>query len=133
MDLAGLASDLLVGLVGAGIASLVGNHMRARQSDKDERIWRIVRYLKAALDRLELLMIDEDGNAGEIEETKSSIRSYGIEAHDIDGVCGMDRLLRQVADLKIEKADFYEMKVDKIWDFIGYENGRISKKGIWVA
>ena len=45
----------------------------------------------------------------------------------------MDNLLRQVADLKIESADFYEMKVDKIWNMIGFENGGVSKGGVWTA
>jgi len=133
VDLASFANDLTIGLIGAGIAAAIGKYVHNRQADKDERIWRIVRYLKRDLDLLELLLEDEAGNRDEIESTKSSIWAHGQEAHDIDGTKGMDKLLRQVADLKIESADFYEMKVDKIWNMIGFENGRVSKGGVWIA
>lgn len=133
MDVTGFANDLAVGLIGAGIAGLVGRAVHIRQSAKDERIWRIVRYLKRDLDLLEQLLEDEEGNADEIKAVKSDIWSHGQEAHEIDGTRGMDKLLRQVADLNIVNADFYEGKADKIWNLIGYENGKSSNKGVWVA
>ena len=133
MNIAGLASDLAVGLAGAGIASWVGQVVTSRRAAKEDEIWRIVRHLKQDLDRLADLDTHQSSDTDEIDELRSRIRAHGEEAHEIDGRRGMDSLLRKVADLDLAQADFYEMKVDKIWNFIGYENGRISRRGIWVA
>jgi hypothetical protein len=133
VDVGSLGSDLAIGLAGAAIAHCIERFFQMRRSAREEEIWRIVRYLKQDLDKLELLSLAQQGSSEELHELRSNIRAYGEEAHEIDGRRGMDSLLRKVAELDLSKATFYETKVDKIWDFIGFENGKFSRRGVWVA
>ena len=130
MTFAGLFSDVAVALAVMGLGALIAALYRRRREAVEEEISRLVRPMKHDLDSLQAAEAANPLDREDVAELRRQIRSYGEEAHQFDGRRGMDSLLRQVAETDLARADFYEARTDKIWNFIGYENGRISWRGV---
>lgn len=131
--LSNLANKAPTALLIWPIKTVAKSYFAQRRADRDERIKRSSRYVRHDLETLRDLLTNRDHDREEVEELKDNIRAAGIMAHEVNGVRGMHHLLRAIVKAHEEQSQFYETKIDKIWDLIGYENGKSSRRGVWVA